>query len=377
MQSLQNHTHGHVIPVAVQLNSGLASRCTVRHEMNYNGKTTDAQVEKHLGVLAEAEFLAIGGDGTIDDRLLDLCPNVKVVSVVGVGYDGVDLDAMTRRGVWLANAPVLREACADMALLLMLSAMREAAIGYSIAKNAEAPHGWDWRTMRNVVGQDPGGKTLGLIGLGRIGQTFAAKAQAAFNMKVIYFDPVTRPPNRTSGDAASGGRATKPYWELEPPPQWVSFEELLATSDVISMHANLSKHSRRMMGKAEFNAMKPTAYFVNMARGGLVDEEALAEALATGEIAGAGIDTFEQEPNIHPKLVAQDRAFILPHIASATDDTRFAMAARCLDNARRVIDGGAPVNPINAPPAAVSSHPSPTITAQHTITATADSLQSW
>jgi glyoxylate reductase len=256
-----------------------------------------------------------------------------VISVVGVGYDNVDVDACTRHNVFLANAPVLRESCADMALLLMLSAMREAAIGSLIAKGADPyPHndrGWDWKVMRNVVGQDPGGKTLGLIGLGRIGQTFAAKAQAAFNMKVIYFDPVKSPPVRTNGTLADGGRKTTPYGELDPPPQWVSFEELLATSDVISMHANLSKHSRQMMGMKEFKAMKTTAYFVNMARGGLVDEEALAAALHAGEIAGAGLDTFEEEPKVSAALRAEPRAFLLPHIASATDETRFNMSERC------------------------------------------------
>lgn len=256
-----------------------------------------------------------------------------MISVVGVGYDNVDVDACTRHNVFLANAPVLRESCADMALLLMLSAMREAAIGSLIAKGADPyPHndrGWDWKVMRNVVGQDPGGKTLGLIGLGRIGQTFAAKAQAAFNMKVIYFDPVKSPPVRTNGTLADGGRKTTPYGELDPPPQWVSFEELLATSDVISMHANLSKHSRQMMGMKEFKAMKTTAYFVNMARGGLVDEEALAAALHAGEIAGAGLDTFEEEPKVSAALRAEPRAFLLPHIASATDETRFNMSERC------------------------------------------------
>ena len=184
------------------------------HETNYNARTTDEMLEKHLPALAKAEHIAIGGDGFIDDRLLGLCPNLKVISVVGVGYDNVDVDACTRHNVWLANAPVLRESCADMALLLMLSAMREAAIGSLIAKGAEPyPHddrGWDWRVMRNVVGQDPGGKTLGLIGLGRIGQTFAAKAQAAFNMKVIYFDPIQQVRSTRQAPAPSLPYPTSP-----------------------------------------------------------------------------------------------------------------------------------------------------------------------
>lgn len=121
------------------------------------------------------------------------------------------------------------------------------------------------------------------------------------------------------------------------------------------MHANLSKHSRQMMGKKEFEAMKDTAYFVNMARGGLVDEEALAAALHSGEIAGAGLDTFEAEPKVSAALRAEPRAFLLPHIASATDETRFNMSERSIANARAVLDGGAPINPINAPVAVLET----------------------
>lgn len=260
------------------------------HELAYKRTTTDAELQPFLEELKAADFLCVGGDGFVDERILKLCPNVKIVSVNGVGYDGVDVAAVTAAGVFLANAPVLREACADMALLLMLAAMRKAAAGYRLTQAAGPPSGWDWGAMRKIVGDDPTGKTLGLIGFGRIGQTFAAKAQAAFGMKILYYDKIKKPPVRTGGGSDAGGRPgatgefvlSEPYHQLKHPPIWVTLDELLATSDVVSMHASLNSASRGMMGPAEFSKMKKSAYFVNMSRGGLVQEEALADALAAG-----------------------------------------------------------------------------------------------
>ena len=136
------------------------------------------------------------------------------------------------------------------------------------------------------------GLPFGLINLG----DFCVKAQAAFKMKIIYYDPVKSPPNRTTGGTDAGGEATTPYFELDPPPQWVPLDELLATSDVVSMHASLSASTRRMMSAPQFAKMKQGSYFVNMARGGLVDEEDLADALLSGHLAGAGIGEMRTAP---------------------------------------------------------------------------------
>jgi lactate dehydrogenase-like 2-hydroxyacid dehydrogenase len=136
-----------------------------------------------------------------------------------------------------------------------------------------------------------------------LGQTFAAKAQAAFKMKIVYYDPVKSPPNRTTGGTDAGGEESTPYFELDPPPQWLPLNELLATSDVVSMHASLSASTRRLMSAPQFAKMKRGSYFVNMARGGLVDEEALADALLSGHLAGAGIGEkrFSRvTPLLHP-----------------------------------------------------------------------------
>eukprot|EP01051_Picozoa_sp_SAG22_P001968 SAG22_NODE_83_length_21704_cov_58.556584_11_plen_252_part_00 len=146
--------------------------------LDYDKTTTDEELAPHLEGLAKADFLCAGGDACVDERLLAACPNIKIVSVNGVGYDGTDVPAVTRAGVWLANAPVLREACADLATLLMLAVMRKAAAGYRLCLSAGPPQGWDWGVMREIVGDDPRGKTLGLIGFGRIGQTFAQKVCA-------------------------------------------------------------------------------------------------------------------------------------------------------------------------------------------------------
>eukprot|EP01051_Picozoa_sp_SAG22_P001967 SAG22_NODE_83_length_21704_cov_58.556584_10_plen_214_part_00 len=178
-------------------------------------------------------------------------------------------------------------------------------------------------------------------------------------MKVVFHDPLKAPPVRTGGGPDAGGAATPPWDSYGPEtPQWVTFEELLATSDVVSMHASLNAKSRGMMGPAEFAAMKPTAYFINMSRGGLVQEVALAAALKAGEICGAGIDVFEAEPIVHPDLLdpaIADKLFMLPHLASAGEETRVEMTARMLENARRAIDGRAPLNPLNAPAGAVAA----------------------
>jgi lactate dehydrogenase-like 2-hydroxyacid dehydrogenase len=145
------------------IRDGIAASEFEWHEMNYTPQTTDADLAPFLATLAGADFICVGGGQLVDGRLLDLCPSVKIISVNGVGYDGVDVDTVTARGIWLSNAPVLREACADMAVLLMLAALRKAAAGYQLALAAGPPSGWDWDAMRQIVGQDPAGKTLGLV----------------------------------------------------------------------------------------------------------------------------------------------------------------------------------------------------------------------
>ena len=306
---------------------------------------------------------------------------MRVCTQMAVGYNGVDVGAAAAQGAWVANVPVpaLREATADNALLLMLGACRHARRGLALttalpsARAAEggeagtgAGAGWDYKAMRSIIGDSPTGLTLGIIGFGRVGQSLAYKARAAFGMRVVFYDLLKRPAVQTPAHV-------RPWHDGLPPPgeeeeeagdplargeaaaQWVPLAELLRCADVVSLNCLFipaGPHANgRLMGAAQFGAMKRGAYFVNASRGGLVDEGALAAALRSGQLGAVGLDVYEDEPRILRSLAACPRAFLLPHTSSATRQCRAEMARGMIDNARRVLfEGLAPRYPLNAPP---------------------------
>jgi glyoxylate reductase len=266
----------------------------------------------------------------VDDEFLDAAgPNLRGVCNVAVGFDNVDLAACARRGVVVTNTPgVLDDATADLAFALILAARRRLGEGERLVRAGKP---WQWG-MGFMVGHDLRGGRLGIVGLGGIGARVAARGRG-FGMEIAYF-----------------GRRDSPHTaELEA--TRLDLDELLATSDVLSLHTPLTPETRHLIGARELALMKPTATLVNTARGAVVDEAALVEALREGRIAGAGLDVFEHEPDVHPGLLELENAVLVPHIGSATVETRAAMAELAARNAIAIARGEAPPTPV-PPPAA-------------------------
>jgi glyoxylate reductase len=263
----------------------------------------------------------------IDAALMDAAPRLKVVSNFAVGYDNIDVPAATARGIVVTNTPeVLTETVADFAFCLMLAAARRLVEADAYTRVGR------WKTWEPLLlaGQDVYGTTLGLIGLGRIGSAVARRAKG-FGMQVLYFDVV----RREDLEAAQGIEFG-----------WM--DDVLRTSDFISVHVPLSAQTRHLISGPQFALMKPTAVFVNTSRGPVVDQAALADALRMRTIYAAGIDVFEREP-VDPDdpLLKLDNVIVAPHIASASVPTRVKMATLAAENLVAVLDGRRPPNPVN------------------------------
>ena len=263
----------------------------------------------------------------VDAELLDAAgEQLQVVANVAVGYNNVDVDVCRERGVVATNTPgVLTEATADIAMGLILMATRRLGEGERVIRSGTP---WQWG-MFYLLGSGLQRKTLGVVGLGGIGAATARRARA-FGMNVIY---------------SSRSQAPRDL-ELELGAHRVDLDTLIAESDVLSLHCPYSPATHHLLGEQEFAAMKPTSYVINTARGPVIDEAALAEALRTGQIAGAGLDVFEEEPDVHPDLLTCDNAVLVPHLGSATIETRTAMATLAADNAVAVLAGEEPPTPI-------------------------------
>jgi glyoxylate reductase len=263
----------------------------------------------------------------VDDAFLDAAgPELRIVANVAVGYDNVDVPACAARGVVVSNTPgVLTEATADIAFALILMVTRRLGEGERLIRSGTP---WSWN-MFFMLGTGLQGKTLGIVGLGQIGQATARRARA-FGMEVVY----------------SGRRRAAPEVEAELDARLLPIEELLATSDVVSLHCPLSAETRHLIDADALQRMKPSAFLVNTTRGPVVDEAALAEALQAGAIAGAGLDVFEREPEVHPGLLELENAVLIPHLGSATVETRTAMAVLAAQNVVAVLGGAAPVTPV-------------------------------
>jgi glyoxylate reductase len=253
----------------------------------------------------------------IDGAFFDAVgPQLRVVALFAVGYDNVDVAAATARRVLVSNTPdVLTRATAELAVALMLALLRRVAEGDRYVRSRE-PWGFAPTFM---LGTGLDGRTLGIVGLGRIGREVARLAEA-FGMRVAH-------------SSRSGG---------------LPLDELLAEADVVSIHCPLSPATRHLIGADAFRRMKPTAVLVNTARGPIVDEAALVAALEAGELAGAALDVYEREPEVHPGLLGRDDVVLTPHVGSATSGAREAMGMLCVEALRAVLlDGRAPANALN------------------------------
>lgn len=267
----------------------------------------------------------------VDAAFLDAAgPRLKVVANVAVGYNNIDVAACVERGVVCTNTPgVLTDATADIAMALVLMATRRLGEGERIIRS-DAP--WQWG-MFYMLGSGIQGNQLGIIGMGDIGQALARRAKA-FGMRIAY----------------SNRKPVSPRIEADLGAQFMSQDELLSTSDVVSLNCPYSSATHHLMSTDQFRMMRPGAFLVNTARGPIVDEAALVEALRSGQIAGAGLDVFENEPAVHPGLLQCENAVLIPHLGSATQETRAAMARLAAHNAVNVLAGVAPPTPIPLPP---------------------------
>jgi glyoxylate/hydroxypyruvate/2-ketogluconate reductase len=274
----------------------------------------------------------VTGTQPVDTALLDACPGLRAVCSMAVGYNNIDVPACTARGVLVSNAPdVLTETTADFGFALMMATARRIAESEHFLRRGE----WTKWSVDLFTGADVHGATLGILGMGRIGQAIARRGARGFAMKVLYH-------NRSRLDAGI---------EAELGARYVSKEALLAESDHLVIVVPYSAASHHLVGAAELRRMKPAATLTNIARGGIVDDAALAQALRDGTIAAAGLDVFEGEPAVHPDLLTVPNVVLTPHIASASLPTRIAMAQLAADNLIAALDprpeAKAPPTPIN------------------------------
>jgi glyoxylate reductase len=263
----------------------------------------------------------------IDEEVLASAGNdLKAVCNVAVGYNNIDVAACKNKNVLVTNTPgVLTDATADIAMALILMTTRRLSEGERVIRNQDP---WAWG-MFYMLGSSIQNQTLGIVGMGQIGIATALRAKS-FGMKIIY----TRR-NRLDEKI-----------EKELSAQYVSLDELLQQSDIVSLHCPYSTETHHLISDAQLSKMKKTSYLINTARGPIVNEEALANALINKTIAGAGLDVYENEPKVNDKLLKLDNVVLLPHLGSATVETRTAMATTAANNALEILSGNKPLNPV-------------------------------
>jgi gluconate 2-dehydrogenase len=270
----------------------------------------------------------ITGTEKIDRELLAACPQLRICASMAVGFNNMDLDAMTAHRVLGTNAPdVLTETTADFGFALLMATARRVAESEHFLRAGR----WNKWAYDMFAGSEVHGSTLGILGMGRIGQGIARRGAHGFGMNVIYH-------NRSRLDAQT---------EAQCQARWVSKDELLQSADHLVLVLPYTPASHHAIGAAELAMMKPTANLINIARGGIVDDAALAQALRERRIAAAGLDVFEGEPTVHPGLLEVPNVVLTPHIASATLPTRLAMAQLAADNLIGFLIDGKPRTPLN------------------------------
>jgi gluconate 2-dehydrogenase len=264
----------------------------------------------------------------VNAQVLAVCKRLRICANLSVGYNNFDVPAMTQHKVLATNAPdVLTETTADFGFALLMAAARRVTESERYIREGH----WQKWALESFAGMAVHGSTLGIIGMGRIGQAVAKRGAHGFNMRVIYHNR-----SRLSASDEAACKAT-----------YVSKQELLQQADHVVLVLPYSKESHHTIGAAELAQMKPTATLVNIARGGIIDDAALANALAAGQIAAAGLDVFEGEPSVYPDLLKATNVVLTPHIGSSTRATRLAMANLAADNLIAFFGNGTALTPLN------------------------------
>ncbi|KAL8770225.1 MAG: hypothetical protein Q9209_004067 [Squamulea sp. 1 TL-2023] len=285
----------------------------------------DCQSGVYDGLLAIARtYDSVKLTGRFDQELIDFLPQtLKFISHNGAGYDQIDAEACANRGISVSNTPGAVDAStANTAIYLLLGALRRAHIPATALREGR------WRGSMGL-GHDPDGKLLGILGMGGIGSAFSLRAAPFdFNMQYHNRNPVVHPSSNPTNA------------------KYVSFEELLRTSDVISIHLPLNAATKGLIGREQFDMMKDGVVIVNTARGKIIDEEALVEALEQDKVFAAGLDVYENEPEIHPGLMRSDKVVLMPHVGTATVETQRKMEMLVIDNVRNVLQEGHLLTPV-------------------------------
>ncbi|MDR5907558.1 D-glycerate dehydrogenase [Franzmannia qiaohouensis] len=270
----------------------------------------------------------IGAGLPLTPALLDTAPQLEAVATISVGYDNYPVEALTERGILLCNTPdVLTETTADTAFALIMASARRVVELADFIKRGD----WQESIGEAQFGSDVHGKTLGMVGMGRIGAAIARRGALGFNMQILY-----------------SNASPKPQLEADLGARRREMDDLLAEADFVCITVPLSAETEKLIGAREFGLMKPGAIFINIARGKVVDEAALIEALESGQLHAAGLDVFEQEPlAADSPLPHMANVVALPHIGSATHETRTAMAQRAVDNLTLALNGERPINLVN------------------------------
>ncbi|WP_110650448.1 2-hydroxyacid dehydrogenase [Salinicola peritrichatus] len=310
-----------------RLNDQQLDQLRERFHVDYFGKLESADDPAFREALGQAHGL-IGAGVNMTPELLDAAPNLKAIASISVGVDNYPVEELTRRGILLCNTPdVLTETTADTGFSLIMASARR------VVELAEYVKRGDWKSSigPEQFGSDVHGKTLGMVGFGRIGQAVARRGALGFGMKILY-----------------SNASPKPDLEAELGARRCELDELLQQSDFVCAIVPLTPETRQLIGAREFELMKESAIFINISRGQVVDEQAMIQALESGQIRGAGLDVFEQEPlQADSPLPKMPNVVALPHIGSATHETRTAMAQRAVDNIMLALDGKRPISPFN------------------------------
>jgi gluconate 2-dehydrogenase len=298
------------------------------YEVHSNQSDKILSSEELQKALSEVQGALVAGSERIDAFALAQAKDLKVVANISVGYNNFDVPAMTAAAVMATNTPdVLTDTTADFGFALLMATARRITESEHWVRAGK----WDqWSIVNNPLGMDLHHSTVGIIGMGRIGQGIAKRA-LGFGMKVIYHNRS----HLSDADEKSCGAT------------YVSKEELLRTADHVVLVLPYTVQNHHTIGAPEIAMMKPTATLINIARGGIVDDAALAKALQSGKIFAAGLDVFEGEPQVHPELLKCNNIVLAPHIASATEKTRRAMVDLAVENLRAALDGKKPPNLIN------------------------------
>jgi glyoxylate reductase len=303
--------------VTRQLPEPVMTALTERFDLTQPPETAPPNRDTVLAGIRYADALICTLAEQIDAPMLSKASHLRVIANYAVGYNNIDLDAARTHNIIVTNTPdILTESTADLTWALLLATARRVPEGHSLVQHG-AWTGWE---PRQLLGADVFGRTLGIIGMGRIGQAVARRA-AGFKMPVLHH-------NRTPKDFPD-----HPSWKS------VALNDVLSQADFLTLHVPLTADTRHLIARRELQLMRPTAYLINIARGSVIDEAALVEAIQEGRLAGAGLDVYEHEPAIHPGLLSLSNVVTLPHLGSATHATRIRMGMVCLENVAAVLEG--------------------------------------